>query len=592
VVEVGGLTSNEANFTVEPSSPTITTLNPNSGQIGSSVKIIGSNFSAIPADNLVTFNGTEATVDNASATELVVTVPAGATTGPVVVVVGGLSSNEVEFTVEPSPPVITTLNPNSGQIGSSVKIIGSNFSVTPANNLVTFNGTNATVDNASATELVVTVPAGATTGPVVVVVGGLSSNEVNFTVEPTPPEITSINPASGPYNTEVTITGTNFSSVLTENEVFFNGAEATISSATPTEIIAVVPLGAGTGPVSVTTNSLTDIGPIFTYIKTTFVNTYAGNGIAGFTDGPGASAQFNGVSRMDVNLNGEIVLADFNNHSIRLIDTKGQVSTIAGNGTAGLVNGTGGQARFSRPFGVEVDSKGEIYVADFDNNVIRKISTANVVSVYAGTGQAGFDNGDISIASFNGPIDIAVDGNGNLYVADFYNHAIRRIDTNGNVTTLAGSGSPGFDDLKGTAASFNIPAGIGIDNSNNVIVADLANHAIRLVDGGGTVSTIAGDGVAGSNDGAIGIARFNFPYDADVDANGNIYVADDKNHKTRIILTNNTVTTLAGSGTEGFLDGEADNAQFNDPVGILVISEELMYVGDSENHRVRIITRE
>ncbi|MCK5277433.1 MAG: gluconolactonase, partial [Cyclobacteriaceae bacterium] len=336
----------------------------------------------------------------------------------------------------------------------------------------------------------------------------------------------------------------------------------------------------------------TDFGPTFTYIKSVFVNTLAGDGNAGFVNGTGASAQFNGASRMAINSSGEIVLADFNNHSIRLINTKNEVSTIAGDGTSGLVNGVASNARFARPFGVAIDNSGNIFIADFDNHVIRKISTSNIVSTYAGTGQAGFANGSAGVAAFNGPIDVAVDASGNVYVADLNNHAIRKIDINGNVTTLAGNGTAGLVDGKGSTARFNNPIGLGVDNSNNIYVADLANHAIRKVDSGGNVTTIAGDGTTGSTDGSIASARFNFPYDVDLDASGNLYIADDKNHKIRIIKTNNTVETFAGSGTEGFLDGLGSDAQFNDPVGITVVNSELMYVGDSENHRVRIITLE
>jgi hypothetical protein len=386
--------------------------------------------------------------------------------------------------------------------------------------------------------------------------------------------------------------GNNFSNVASENQVAFNGTNATLVSANTTTIVAKVPLGAGTGAVSVTTNGLTDIGPIFNYIKTLFVNTFAGNGIAGFLNGPGTTAQFNGPSRMAVNAAGEIVLADFNNHSIRKIDTNGNVSTIAGDGTSGLTNGNTSVARFARPFGVAIDNNGNIFIADYDNNVIRKISTSNIVSTYAGIGQPGFTDGASNSAAFNGPIDVVTDASGNVYVADLNNHAIRKIDTNGNVTSIAGNGTQGFVDAKGTIARFNLPDGLGIDNLGNIIVADLANHAIRKVAPNGDVTTIDGNGTAGSTDGSLAAARINFHNDVYLDVSGNIYVADDKNHKIRIIKTNNTVETFAGSGIEAYLDGEGTVARFNDPTGIAVVNGELIYVGDTENNRIRIITME
>lgn len=590
VISVNGKNGEWPLFQVDGGAPKIVSINPTTGKIGIVVTIHGENFAVTSSQNTVTFHGAVAVVNSASSTELKVTVPNNATTGQVVVSVNGLSAIGPVFTVEQSSPHITSLNPASGQIGSSVSITGTNFSPTASNNTVTFNGTAATVTSASATTLVVTVPAGATTGPVVVKVGSLSSNGVSYTVNPTPPQVTSINPSSGPYDTRVTITGYNFSNVVSENQVTFNGTNATLVSANTTTIVATVPPGAGTGAISVTTNGLTDIGPIFTYIKTLIVNTFAGNGNAGFVNGPAATAQFNGPSRMAVNAAGEIVLADFNNHSIRKVDTKGNVSTIAGDGTPGMTNGNASVARFARPFGVAIDNSGNIFIADYDNNVIRRISTSNIVSTYAGIGQPGFTDGASNSAAFYGPIDVVTDASGNVYVADLNNHAIRRIDTNGNVTTIAGNGTSGFVNAKGTMARFNYPDGLGIDNLGNIIVADLANHAIRKVAPNGEVTTIAGNGTAGSTDGSLAAARFNFPYDVDLDASGNIYVADDKNHKIRIIKTNNTVGTFAGSGIEGYLNGEGTVARFNDPTGIVVINSELVYVGDTENNRIRIIT--
>jgi sugar lactone lactonase YvrE len=592
VVTVNGIASNAVTFTVLPSAPEIISIIPASAQVGSPVTITGNNFGLTISTNEVTFNGVAANLTSASNAEIIAVVPSGATTGPVVVVANGLVSNEFNFTVEPTPPEIISIAPSSAQVGSSVTITGNNFGETIAANEVTFNGVVANLTSASNAEIIAVVPSGATTGPVVVVANGLVSNEYNFMVEPSPPEINAINPDSGPFDTEVTISGNNFSDVISENTVRFNGMEAVITGASSTTITALVPRGAGSGPVSVTTNGLTGTGPDFTYIKTGLVDTYAGNGIAGFVDGPGTSAQFNGPSRMAMNGNGELIVADINNHSIRLIDTKGNVLTIAGDGVAGLVNGAGSQARFNNPAGVAVDASGNIYVADYGNHVIRMISTSNVVSIYAGTGQAGFADGNTQTASFNGPIDIAIDGSGNLYVADANNHAIRRIATDGTISTLAGNGTAGFANGNGSAARFYAPAGIGVHDANNIYVADLGNHAIRRITQAGDVTTVAGNGTAGDVDGTVAAARFRFPYDVDTDISGNIYIADDKNHKIRIISTDNTVGTYAGNGTEGFLDGRVDEAQFNDPTGVLVIDGEFLYVADNENHRIRIITFE
>ena len=592
-VVVNGITAIGPQFAVESGLIEVSSINPTSGKVGISVTITGLNFGSSIAENKVSFNGEDASIVSANSSEIVAIVPENATTGPVVVTVGGFSGVGPTFTVEASPPQITSLNPTSGQLGSSVKILGTNFSSTAGENTVTFNGSSATVTSASANELVASVPEGASSGLVLVTVGGLVSNGVNFTVEEGPPQITSINPTSGVYNTLVTISGANFSDNISENMVFFNGKEAVINNATTTSLIATVPLGAGTGSVSVTTNGLSTDGPNFSYIKSAFVNTFAGNGSAGFADGSGASAQFNRPNRLTLDAKGQIILADFNNHSIRFINSSGQVSTIAGDGNPGAVNGAAANSRFNQPSGVAIDNSGNIYVADFGNNVIRKISTSNIVSTYAGNGQPGFSDGNIQAASFNGPSDIDIDSQGNLYVADTKNHAIRKIDTDGNVTTLAGNGKAGNSDGKGTSASFNGPVGICLDQANNIYVADAANHAIRKIDPGNNVSTIAGsDATPGSTDGHISVARFNYPTDIDTDQQGNLYVADYFNHKIRIIRTNDNVETLAGTGTAGFQDGPINTAQFNYPIGVAVQNSELIYVGDVLNHRVRVISFE
>jgi len=579
-------------FTVLDIMPEIEALKPDHGPMGTPVWIIGKHFSTIPEENSITFNGITAVVLEAYSDSLSTMVPEKATSGKVVVSVNGISAEWPLFTVDPdspSSPVIKSINPATAVVGSSVTILGEHFSETAAGNMVSFNGVEAVVSSASSTQLEVVVPEKATTGPVYVTVGDLTSNGYDFTVETPAPIINSIDPGSGPFDTQVKIEGANFSDLAGDNKVHFNGMEAVVTSASTTSLVAIVPRGAGTGPVSVTTNGSTATGPVFTYIKSAVVDTHVGSGKQGFIDGSAENSAFNGVSRMDVNSGGEIIVADFNNHAIRIVNTKNQVSTLAGDGSPGYVNGPAASARFNQPLGVAIDQMGNIYVADVGNHVIRKISTSNEVSTYAGNGQAGFTDGSANAASFNGPSDVVVDSDGNLYVADINNHAIRKIDINGTVSTIAGSGKPGFTDSKGTAASFNLPVGLGIDSQKNLYIADLANHAIRKVDVGGNTSTVAGTGAAGDVDGSVAVASFKLPYDVDVDGSGNLYIADDKNHKIRIIRINNSVETLAGNGTEGFRNGMASEAMFDDPTGVKVINSELIYVGDTENNLIRVI---
>jgi RHS repeat-associated protein len=239
--------------------PSITSLNPTTGTTGSSVTITGSNFGATQGSSAVTFNGTTAAPTSWSATSIVVPVPSGATTGNVVVTVGGIASNGVSFTVTVAAPTITSLNPTSGGIGTSVTIAGTNFGASQGTSTVTFNGTTATPSSWSATSIVTLVPNGATTGNVVVTVGGQASNGVNFTVI-APPSITSFTPTSASVGNLIAVTGTNFTAnnatpVVTLNQQGGGTIPASVSSASATSLSFVIPTGAATGPITVTANS-------------------------------------------------------------------------------------------------------------------------------------------------------------------------------------------------------------------------------------------------------------------------------------------------------------------------------------------------
>src|SRR5437016_1513578 len=264
VVTVGGVASNGVSFTVTVPPPSITGLNPTSGVLGTSVTITGANFGASQGTSTVTFNGIGATPTSWAATGIVVPVPAGATTGNVVVTVGGVASNGVSFTVTTPGPSITGLNPTSGLVGASVTITGANFGATQGTSTVTFNGTAATPTSWSATSIVAPVPSGATTGNVVVTVGGVASNGVSFTVTVPAPSITSLSPTSGIIGTSVTIAGTNFGATQGTSTIRFNGIAATPTSWAATSIVAPVPSGATTGNVVVTVGGVASNGGSFT----------------------------------------------------------------------------------------------------------------------------------------------------------------------------------------------------------------------------------------------------------------------------------------------------------------------------------------
>ena len=264
-------------------------------------------------------------------------------------------------------------------------------------------------------------------------------------------------------------------------------------------------------------------------------------------------------------------------------------STLAGSagGNPALVNGTGSAARFYWPFGVAVDGTGNVFVADSYNNAVRKVTPAGVVTTATGTS-----------ASLNKPEGIAVDSAGNLYVADTFNQTIRKITPAGVVTTVAGQpGVAGFADGFGTAARFNFPRGLVLDAAGNLYVADSLNHIIRKVDATGAVSTFAGLATtAGSNDGTNGSARFNQPWGLAIDSTGNLFVTDYSNATIRRITAAGVVTTLAGLAPSvnvvntGSADGTGTVARFFQPGGIAVDAAGNLFVADTFNQTIRKIT--
>ena len=317
------------------------------------------------------------------------------------------------------------------------------------------------------------------------------------------------------------------------------------------------------------------------------LTTLAGSGNGAFGDGTGVGASFNAPNSVAVDVNGTVYVADQFNHRIRKVTSAGVVTTLAGNGTAGFVNGNGTTAQFNNPIGIAVDGSGNVYVADAENHRVRKITSSGVVTTLAGSGTAGFANGNGTSASFAVPLDVAVDESGNVYVADLQNNRIRKITSAGVVTTLAGSGNGTFVDGNATTASFSGPNGVAVDGSGNVYVADAGNQRIRKVTSAGVVTTLAGNGAAGYADGSGSTAMFNVPCGIAIDMNGNLYVTDGSNNRIRKVTPGGVVTTLAGSESAGFADGTGTVAMFNNPGGVAVDASGVIYVGDSWNHRIR-----
>jgi ABC-type branched-subunit amino acid transport system substrate-binding protein/sugar lactone lactonase YvrE len=314
---------------------------------------------------------------------------------------------------------------------------------------------------------------------------------------------------------------------------------------------------------------------------------------------------------MAVDDQGNIYVAE-RGHRIRRITPDGMVSTVAGTGVPSYADGPAPAAQFNYPNGVAVDDTGNVYVADTFNHRIRIIhpggpglpapvgaaqvsSSEGVVSTLAGDGEAGHRDGPVAQAQFNAPTDVAVDAAGVIYVADSRNNCIRAISPDGVVTTLAGNGERGFQDGPPDQAQFDGPSRLAVDAGGNLYVCDSldreyrGNHAIRRITPDGVVTTVAGNGQPGLADGPLAEARFYHLGGMDVDAVGNLYVADVLSERIRVITPQGMVYTLAGTGASGYADGPGPKATFLWPKGVVLAGAGRLYVADCASNRIRVI---
>ena len=325
------------------------------------------------------------------------------------------------------------------------------------------------------------------------------------------------------------------------------------------------------------------------------ITTVAGTGERGFSGdgGPATDAQLLGAAGVAVDGAGNLYIADTSNHRVRKVDTTGTISTIAGTGERGF-SGDGGsatEAQINGPYGMAMDGADNLYFADFGNRRIRKVDATGVISTVAGTGDSGFagDGGPATEAQLSGPFTVALDGTGSLYIGDGSNHRVRKVDATGTITTVAGTedledGGPAIE------ARLDNPSGVVLDGTGNLYIVDRGNHRIRKVDTTGTISTIAGTGKPGfSGDGGPATeAQLNFPGGVAVDGAGNLYIVDRANSRVRKVDTAGTITTIAGTGERGFSEdgGPAIEADLNDPRATAVDGAGNLYIVDGGNHRV------
>ena len=333
---------------------------------------------------------------------------------------------------------------------------------------------------------------------------------------------------------------------------------------------------------------------------TGIISTVAGTGVRGYSGdgGPAVEAELFVPADVAVDSTGNLYIASEGGRRVRRVDAAtGTITTIAGTGERGS-GGDGGpatMATFRDTRDVAVDGAGNIYITDRGGNRIRRVDASGTITTVAGTGgRVGFsgDGGPAVEAQLFGPESVAVDAAGNIYIADSFNHRIRRVDTAGTITTFAGTGND-FSGEGGPAilARLNRPHGVAVDDSGNLYIADTWNHQIHRVDASGIVATVAGTGEFGySGDGGPAVAaQLIRPWDVSADGEGNIYIADTRNHVVRRVDASGTITTVAGTGEMGYSGdgGPAVEAQLDTPRGVEVDSDGNLYISDSLNHRIR-----
>lgn len=327
------------------------------------------------------------------------------------------------------------------------------------------------------------------------------------------------------------------------------------------------------------------------------ISTVAGTGQAMFngdTD-TATTATLSSPRDLAIDTSGNIYIADTNNTRIRRLTTQGRLTTVAGSGLFGLQgdDGPATRAALAGPRGVAVDATGNVYIADSLNNRIRKVTTDGNITTVAGGNNPGFsgDGGQASFAQLNRPTSVAVDRNGNIFFADSLNNRVRRINPQGIITTIAGTSVNGFrgDNGPGTAAQLNSPEGVAVDAAGNVFIGDTENHRVRKVTPQGIITTVAGSDTGSGDNGPAVQARLFQPAGIALDASGNVYISDSNNHRVRVVSPAGNIQTVAGNGSAGYSgdNGIATSAQLFSPGGLAVDRSGALFIADTGNHVIR-----
>ena len=412
--------------------------------------------------------------------------------------------------------------------------------------------------------------------------------------------IDSMEPTNGPKNTIVTFTGDNFGTNIENIQVFFDDIEAEVQQVNQTSITTVLPPKAYSGIVKIIIGEQEFDGFVFDYeISDVNVSIITGSIDSGFVNGSANIAQFSGPNDITVGVDGNLYVSDTGNNSVRKVTYEFidnllagiSVTTLAGNGNYGFANGSGQDAQFDAPVGITSDSNGNIYVADLFNNSIRAITPSGEVTTLLDLNSSELIPVLGQNFSFN-PDGLAIDDEDNLYITERSSHSILKVAFSGEISRIAGDGTSGYVDGNGTSAKFSYPKDIAVDSNGNLYVTDNGNNVIRKISTSGDVSTFAGSTVSGFSNGSGAIASFNYPQGITIDSQDNLYVVDVGNHSIRKIDMLGSVTTLAGNGISGFTSGIGSQAMFNQPRGISIDTNGNLYVTDSGNNSIRLITQE
>jgi sugar lactone lactonase YvrE len=401
--------------------------------------------------------------------------------------------------------------------------------------------------------------------------------------------ISAIQPTHGGGETNDTIIGAGFDKIPTLDSIYLNGKKLTLISRTATQIVVKIPSFAGTGNIEIWYEGKVVRSPVFTYDKRLMMTTLAGGVEQGASDGQGLNARFNYLMGIAVDQTGNVYVSDNRNSAIRKITALGVVSTLAGtlNGELNYVDGTGAAARFASPWGLAIDTEGNLYVGDELNHRIRKVSPTGVVTTFAGAMWDGIpahgaNDGISTVATFNTPRGVAVDKTGNVYVADVYNNKIRKITPQGVVSSFAGGGyyQSGNKDGPISTALFAGPQVVTADLFGNIFVIDNDSHLFRKITPGGIVSTILGpieETISGPDDLLISNAMA-------TDKDGNLFFATREGIFE--LTVNNKILRYAVGGV-GENDGPFPFASFRAINGIAIDDLGILYIAD--NNRVRKI---